>query len=159
MTRPHTATASDGTLIRCPHCHKANRVRPSPRGTPRCGSCHQRLPWLVDATDSTLAAELAAPVPVLLDLWAPWCGPCRTMAPVLEQLAHDRAGHLKVVKVNVDTAPAAAARYQAQSIPLLVLTHDCRELGRLTGAAPAARLRSWIDGLLAEASDPITRSA
>jgi thioredoxin 2 len=140
---PHTRTA--GAIIRCPRCHQANRVRPNPRGAPRCGSCHQHLPWLVEATDDTLDAELAAPVPVLLDLWAPWCGPCRTMAPVLEQLARDRAGNLKIVKVNVDAAPAAAARYRAQSIPLLVLTRDGRELARLTGAVPAPRLRSWLD--------------
>lgn len=146
-TTPHTRTA--GAIIRCPHCQQANRVRPSPRGTPRCGSCHRQLPWLVDATDATLDAELGAPVPVLLDLCAPWCGPCRTMAPMLEQLARDRAGNLKIVKINVDTASAAAARYQAQSIPLLVLTRDRRELARLTGAVPAPRLRSWLDSQLA----------
>ncbi|MFG2056185.1 thioredoxin domain-containing protein [Micromonospora sp. NPDC048930] len=147
MTTPSSST-TDGAIIGCPHCGQANRVRPSPGGTPRCGSCQQQLPWLVEATDNTLDAELRAPVPVLLDLWAPWCGPCRTMAPVLEQLARDRAGRLKIVKVNVDTAPAAAARHQAQSIPLLVLTRHGRELARLTGAIPGPRLRTWIDGHL-----------
>ncbi len=152
------STAAPGTIIGCPHCHKANRVRPSPRGTPRCGACHQPLPWLVEAGDAGLAAELTAAVPVLLDLWAPWCGPCRTMAPVLEQLARDRAGHLKIVKVNVDTAPAAAARYRARSIPLVVLTRDGRELGRLTGAVPGPRLRGWVDSRLA-ATGPTTQPA
>jgi thioredoxin 2 len=71
------------------------------------------------------------------------------MAPVLEQLASDRAGHLKIVKVNVEAAPAAAARYRAQSIPLLVLTREGREVGRLTGAVPAQRLRHWLDTQLA----------
>ncbi|MEH0826119.1 MULTISPECIES: thioredoxin [unclassified Micromonospora] len=140
-----TTTTTAGSVITCPACQKKNRIRPSPSGTPRCGACHQPLPWLVEATDATLDAELQASVPVLLDLWAPWCGPCRTMAPVLEQLARDRAGHLKVVKVNVDQNPAAASRYQAQSIPLLVLTRNGTELDRRTGALPGHQLRAWID--------------
>ena len=144
-----TATTTvGGTVISCPACQKKNRVRPSPTGTPSCGSCHRPLPWLVDAGDATLEAELHAGVPVLLDLWAPWCGPCRTMAPVLEQLARDRAGQLKIVKVNVETAPVAAGRLQARSIPLLVLTRDGTELARLTGATPGQRLRAWIDDQL-----------
>jgi thioredoxin 2 len=154
-TKTHTVT--DGAIVGCPHCGKRNRVRPSPRGTPACGACHRQLPWLVEAADTSLVAELAAPVPVLLDLWAPWCGPCRSMASVLEQLAGDRAGHLKIVKVNVDTAPATAARYQAQSIPLLVLTRDGHEVGRLTGAVPAQRLRQWLDTQLAGAGPAPSR--
>jgi thioredoxin 2 len=140
----NTSTSAD-TIIGCPACQQKNRVRPSPAGTPRCGACHRPLPWLVEATDATLDEELRASVPVLLDLWAPWCGPCRTMTPILEQLARDRAGQLKMVKVNVDQNPATAGRYRAQSIPLLVLTRNGTELDRRTGSVPGQQLRTWID--------------
>jgi thioredoxin 2 len=140
-----TATTIAGSVMACPACRQKNRIRPAARGTPRCGACRRPLPWLVEATDATLDAELRAGVPVLLDLWAPWCGPCRTMAPVLEQLARDRAGQLKVVKVDVDRNPATAGRYRAQSIPLLVLTRDGTELDRRAGALPPHQLRAWID--------------
>jgi thioredoxin 2 len=136
------------SIVRCPHCNKANRVRPTPQGTPRCGSCHQPLPWLVAATAATFDEELRASVPVLVDLWAPWCRPCRMMAPALEQLARERAGRLKVVKLNVDEAPAVARRFKVQSIPLLVLTRQGHEFARLTGAAPLARLQSWLNSEL-----------
>jgi thioredoxin 2 len=145
VTAMTTTTTAGSSVITCPACQKKNRIRPSPSGTPRCGACRQPLPWLIEATDATLHTELQASVPVLLDLWAPWCGPCRTMAPVLEQLAHDRAGHLKIVKVNVDQNPATAGRYQARSIPLLVLTRNGNELDRRTGALPGHQLRAWID--------------
>jgi thioredoxin 2 len=140
-----TTTTTAASVITCPACQKKNRVRPTANGTPRCGACRQPLPWLIEASDATLAAELQASVPVLLDLWAPWCGPCRTMAPVLEQLAADRAGHLKIVKVNVDQNRATAGRYQAQSIPLLVLTRNGAEVDRRTGVLPSPQLRAWLD--------------
>ena len=139
------------TIIRCAECDTRNRVKPVPRGTPRCSNCRASLPWLVQATDASLDAELAASVPVVVDLWAPWCGPCRMIAPALEQLARERAGRLKVVKVNVDENPRASARYAVQSIPLLVLTRGGVEIGRLTGAVPPAELRSWLDTSLAAA--------
>ena len=133
MAATHTAPA---TVIRCPGCRKANRVRAVPKGTPRCAACHQPLPWVVEADQRTFDAEVKTSVPVLVDLWAPWCGPCRMMAPVLQQVARERAGRMKVVKVNVDDNPGVAARYDVRGIPLLVLLRDGRELARLTGAAP-----------------------
>lgn len=135
-------------LVRCPHCEKANRVPPAARGTPRCGSCHEPLPWLVDAGPAGFEDELRASVPVLIDLWAPWCAPCRAMAPALEQLARERAGRLKVVKLNVDEAPGIARRFDVQGIPLLVLMRDGTELARLTGAAPLPRLQGWLNSQL-----------
>jgi len=135
-------------IIRCAKCNKPNRVRPAERGTPRCGSCHEPLPWLVDATTDTFEAEAKASVPVLVDLWAPWCGPCKTMAPALEQLARERAGRLKIVKVNVDEEPQLAGRFAVRGIPLLVLLRDGRELARMTGAAPAGRLNAWLNSQL-----------
>ena len=148
MSEGQDTVAAGASIVRCTHCNKPNRVRATPRGTPRCGSCHKPLPWLIEATPASFDEELRAAVPVLVDLWAPWCGPCLMMAPALEQLARDRAGRLKVVKLNVDDAPAIARRFQVRGIPLLVLTRDGNELARLTGAAPLPRLRSWLNGQL-----------
>ena len=110
--------------------------------------CKASLPWLVDATADNIDAVLDTNVPVVVDLWAPWCGPCRMVAPILEQLAVDRAGHLKVVKVNVDELPHLSARYGVQGIPTLLLLDHGREIGRQVGAAPAPVLQRWLDSHL-----------
>ena len=135
-------------VVACAQCGRRNRVPVSTRGTPRCAQCKAPLPWLVDADAERFDEETRASVPVLVDLWAPWCAPCRTMAPVLEGLARDRAGRLKVVKVDVDRAPAVAARFGVHGIPLLVLLRDGRELARLAGAVPPARLSAWLNSQL-----------
>lgn len=136
---------SDATIIRCPHCQKANRVRPVAQGIPRCANCHRSLPWVVSTNDAGYEAEITASVPVLVDFWAPWCGPCRMVSPVLERLAAGHAGQMKLVKVNVDENPATAARYGAMSIPLLVLIDHGREVDRQVGAAPEGQLAAWIE--------------
>jgi thioredoxin 2 len=133
------------TTIRCPNCGKLNRVRPTSQGIPRCAVCHEPLPWIVDADEQSFDAEIDASVPVLIDFWAPWCGPCRTVSPLVERIGRDRAGQMKVVKLNVDEAQQIAGRYGVQGIPLLVLMREGRELDRLVGAAPEAQLRQWLD--------------
>jgi thioredoxin 2 len=132
------------TIITCPNCGKRNRIRPSSEGVPRCAVCHHLLPWVVDADRETFEAELAASVPVAIDFWAPWCGPCRVISPALERLARTHAGALKVVKVNVDQAPEIRARYGVQGIPLLVLVRDGEELDRLVGAVPEKQIEGWL---------------
>jgi thioredoxin 2 len=119
-------------------------------GIPRCGSCHKPLPWIVDAGDATFAevAERAS-VPVVVDLWAPWCGPCRMVSPALAQVAADMAGRLKLVKVNVDDSPNLQQRFGVQSIPTLLLMREGKVTSRQVGAVPAAALRSWIEQALA----------
>ena len=87
-----------------------------PRGTPRCAGRKAAPPWVVTADESSFAEESEASVPVLVDFWAPWCGPCRMVEPVLAELASERAGLLKVVKVNFDENPELAMRFQAMSI-------------------------------------------
>jgi thioredoxin 2 len=140
------------TVISCPHCGKRNRVGPRAEGVPRCGNCHNLLPWIVDATPETFDAEIAASVPVLVDFWAPWCGPCRMVSPGVEAQARERAGELKVVKLDVDTAPEISARYGVQGIPLLVLLRGDEEIDRLVGASPPAQLRAWLDRHLSTAA-------
>jgi thioredoxin 2 len=136
-------------VIRCAHCGQANRVPDAAAGTPRCGKCHEPLPWIVDADDATFAEIAdAAKIPVIVDLWAPWCGPCRMVSPALEQLARDLAGRVKLVKVNVDDSPRLSQRFGAQAIPTLLVLRDGQVVARQTGAAPLAALRSWVDNAL-----------
>jgi thioredoxin 2 len=132
------------SIITCPSCGKRNRIRPNPEGVPRCAACHTLLPWLVEADSATFDQELQASVPVVIDFWAPWCGPCHMVSPALERLAQAHAGRLKVVKLNIDTAQEIASRYGVRGIPLLVLVRDGNEVDRLVGAMPEPQLQAWI---------------
>jgi thioredoxin 2 len=133
--------------IRCPSCDAINRVPLDKLRLglqPVCGRCKTPLPAdnkpviVTDATFSTQAER--SPLPILLDLWAPWCGPCRALAPVIEELARDLAGRVKVVKLNVDENPATAARFHVQSVPTLLVLRDGKELARIVGALPKAEI-------------------
>jgi thioredoxin 2 len=135
---------AESTIIRCPSCDTANRVRPTSTGVPQCASCHEKLPWIVSADDASFEDERVASVPVLVDFWAPWCGPCRMVSPVLERIARAQAGKVKIVKVNTDEQPGLARRFDARSIPLLVLMRDGEEVDRRVGALPQAQLESWL---------------
>ena len=137
----------DTQLIRCPSCGATNRVPQEKveRGmVPRCGRCKALLPVQskpVTVTDATFAAEVErSPVPVLLDLWAPWCGPCRMIAPVIEDLASEMAGRVKFAKLNVDENPATAARFNVSSIPTLLILKEGRETDRLVGVQPKTEI-------------------
>jgi thioredoxin 2 len=143
--------ASQGTIIVCTNCGRKNRVRPSASGVPRCSVCHSLLPWIVEADRDSFDEEIRASVPVLVDFWAPWCGPCRMVSPVVERIGRDNAGRIKVVKLNTDEAPDISARFNVQGIPLLVLIRDGQEVDRRVGAVPDAQLRAWLEPHLAEA--------
>jgi thioredoxin 2 len=132
------------TIVKCPKCATKNRVRASTSGVPRCSVCQTLLPWIVEARADSFVGEIDSSIPVLVDFWAPWCGPCRMVSPLVEQLGREHAGRLKVVKLDVDGAPAIAARYSVQGIPLLVLIKDGSEADRLVGAAPLGRLQAWL---------------
>lgn len=135
----------------CPSCGTKNRVPAATSGRPRCASCKKNLPWIADASDTTLPSVLDTSSLVLLDLWAPWCGPCRMVAPVLERLAARYAGRLKVVKVNVDDNPGTARAYDASSIPTLVMIRDGKTVGRVVGAQPEPALAAQVEPLLPSA--------
>ena len=139
-------------IVVCPHCGKRNRVPAAASGTPRCGQCKNPLPWIAAADDATFAEIVEqATTPVLLDLWAPWCGPCRAVSPALENLAREHAGQLKLVKVNVDEAPETARRFEAQSIPTMLVLDQGKARARQIGAASEDALRRWLDTALASA--------
>src|SRR5918995_5228709 len=128
------------SILTCAACGKKNKIRPSATGAPHCGSCGEPLPWLVNATDGTFDVEAQAGPAVLVDLWAPWCGPCRVVGPILEEISRDYAGRIKVVKVNVDDNPATAERFQAYSIPTMVVLKGGRAVDRIVGAMPKGQL-------------------
>ncbi len=115
------------------------------KGVPKCGHCGRPLPWITDADDQRFSEVVeSATVPVLVDLWAPWCGPCRVISPALEKLAQEEAGRMKLTKVNVDKATSVAQLFSVQSIPTLLLVRAGKVVARQVGALPDPALREWV---------------
>jgi thioredoxin 2 len=144
-------TLTETTIIRCPNCGNKNRMPVAAKGHPRCGICHTALPWIVDARDDSFA-EIAerAEQTVIVDMWATWCGPCRMVSPALEQLATERAGDVKLVKVDVDQAPRLSSRFTVRAVPTLLIMHRGKVIARQAGAAPVGVLRRWVDDAMAK---------
>ncbi len=149
MTTPTRDAGSPGgskpisTLV-CANCGRHNRIGASERGAPHCGNCGKPLAWVVDANEATFEIEAKAGPTVVIDLWAPWCGPCRYVSPILDDLAHEYAGRLKLIKVNVDDNQGLARRFDAMSIPTLVVLRDGAVVNRIVGAMPREQLASQI---------------
>jgi thioredoxin 2 len=132
------------SILKCPNCGASNRITASPRGAPHCGTCGKPLPWLVNANEGTFDLESKASPTVVVDLWAPWCGPCRFVSPILEELSRELAGRLKVVKVNVDENQGLALKYDARSIPTMLVMRDGKVVDRIVGALPKPELAARI---------------
>jgi thioredoxin 2 len=133
------------SIVRCPACGRRNRIPGARLGRVRCAACRADLPWLVSADDTSFDAVVGqSTLPVLVDVWAPWCGPCRMITPTVEQLSRELRGRLKVVKVNADDAPGVSQRYGIRSIPTLLLFREGQERARQVGAPPPAQLTAWV---------------
>jgi thioredoxin 2 len=143
-------------LIRCPTCGATNRVPQEKldRGlVPVCGRC--KTPLSVDhkpltVTDATFSAEVErSPQPVVVDMWAAWCGPCRMIGPVIDELASEMSGRVRFAKLNVDENPATAARFDVTSIPTLLVITGGREVDRIVGVQPKSEIVRRLERLIA----------
>jgi thioredoxin 2 len=144
---------SEANLIRCASCGARNRLRPRKAHglRPVCGECKKPLPASepVTVTDATFAADVErSPLPVLLDMWAPWCGPCRTIAPMMVELAEEMAGRVRVAKLNVDENPATAARFNVSSIPTLLVLKTGDVIDRIVGVQPKSEIARRLQQIL-----------
>jgi len=147
---------SSSRLVPCPACGTKNRIDPSrERDQARCGKCGAPLffPGFsgrpVEISDSNFQEEvLNSPLPVLLDLWAPWCGPCRTVGPIIEELALKYQGRLRAAKMNVDDNPYTSRELRVSSIPTLLFYKGGNEVNRLVGAHPKGTIEQYLKMIL-----------
>jgi thioredoxin 2 len=137
-------------LRTCPGCGKSNRIPAAHLAdTGRCGACKAALPPQnepIEADDSSFAEIVReAKVPILVDFWAPWCGPCRMAAPEVKELARETAGKALILKVNTEESPQLAAQFGVQSIPNFVVLREGRTVFQQAGLVPRAQMRRWLD--------------
>ena len=143
-----SSTGADSLLVACPHCDTLNRVPPARLGGGKCGRCGNTLfegkPVALDARRFAAHAERGA-LPVLIDFWAEWCGPCRMMAPHFEEAARRNVSRARFAKVNSDDEPALSSRFGIRSIPTLMIFLHGKEIARQSGAMDLGNLERWGD--------------
>ena len=150
---------ADDMMVRCPSCSAINRILMDEIGPGQkaiCGRCKTALPTdakPVIVSDATFADQVErAALPVLVDMWAPWCGPCRMIAPALDTLAVEMAGRVRIVKMNVDDNPATSSRFGVRSIPTLLVFKDGREVDRIVGVQSKPAIAARLQPVLAPAA-------
>jgi thioredoxin 2 len=146
------ATDTESMVYPCSQCGANNRIlKGRAAEDPQCGRCHQKLfpRRAVPVTDQSWKREVEeSPIPVLVDFWAPWCGPCRVVGPMLEELAGAWGGRLKIVKLNVDENPRLSARFGIQAIPTMILFRGGREIDQVRGALAKPALEERLKRLI-----------
>ena len=151
MTHPTYELDRRGFIRACPHCGQRNRLLYERLNTTfRCTNCHHPLPQIAEPVDVPGQIEFDALIarsalPVLVDFWAPWCGPCKMVAPEFVKLAATGAGRWIVAKVNTEELPDLGARFNVRAIPTMALFKNGIEVARQTGAMPAARIQQFIE--------------
>ncbi len=138
---------TDSLIIPCPHCHGLNRIPAARLGdAPRCGRCKGAVlpgqPFAIDGAG--FAAQLRGDLPLLLDVWADWCGPCKAFAPVFDQAARQLSGRVRLAKLDSEAEPQLAGQLGIRSIPSLILFKDGREVARQSGAMALPQLLAWL---------------